>query len=196
MKALSVLTLLAILVGPIAAVLVTRFIDAKRDTYNRKMRVFRTLMRTRQQPTSPQHVEALNLIEIEFSGCENVIDAFKALFQHLGTHHQRLPLEEVNANTAPAEAIRRNAQFDTRIGNERQTLLAILLHAISKEMKFRIEQLENFAGGYMPQGWVDAEVEHKVIRKYVTDLYTGSRVVPVGVVDYTTAPPANRQDTT
>ena len=153
-------------------------------------------MGTRRQPTSPQHVEALNLIEIEFSGCENVINAFKALFQHLGTHHQRLPLEEVNDHIAPAEASRRNFQFDTRIVNERQTLLAILLHAISKEMKFRIEQLEIFAGGYMPQGWVDAEVEQKMIREYVTDLSTGSRVVPVSVVDYTTAPPANRQDTT
>ena len=193
MTIFNLLTLIAILVGPIAAVIVTRHIDAKRDNRNRKMEIFRTLMRTRRQPTSIQHVEALNLVEIEFSDCEQIKQAFTVLFEHFATQHPRLPTEEVNDAMELNEVIRRNSAFDTRIHNDRQAQLARLLHAIAKELKFSIEQLEIFEGGYRPQGWADLELDERVIRKYVTDLYLGRRTVPVTVFDATTAQPGNRQ---
>jgi hypothetical protein len=64
------LTVLAIVIGPIAAVAITRWLNDRRDQRNRRMDIFRTLMRTRRSPMSPDHVGALNLIEIEFSNDE------------------------------------------------------------------------------------------------------------------------------
>jgi len=60
------INLAAILLGPILAVLVTRFIDSRRETQSRRMEIFKTLMRTRRTPTYADHVGALNLIEVEY----------------------------------------------------------------------------------------------------------------------------------
>ena len=62
--------------------------------------------------------------------------------------------ESIDENMAPEEVNSRNSRFDERLYKERQRLLTKLLHAIAKEMKFDIEQLEIFKGGYIPQGWM------------------------------------------
>jgi hypothetical protein len=67
--------------------------------------------------------------------------------------------------------------------NERQRLLAKLLHAIASELGHKAEQLEIFEGGYTPRGWHDDDMEQRLIRQYALDLARGHRVVPVGVVD-------------
>ena len=59
------ITLTAILVGPVFAILVSRRLEHLRDQRTRKMDVFRTLMRTRRTPIHTDHVGALNLVEIE-----------------------------------------------------------------------------------------------------------------------------------
>lgn len=194
MSTASILTVLAIFLGPIAAVIITRIIDNKRSADHRKMDIFRTLMRTRRQPTSIQHVEALNLIEIEFSGCNRVIDSFSKLFEHFDTQHARLSTEEVGDGMDQSEASHRNILFDTRIANERQKLLAKLLHAIATERKIKIEQLEILEGGYAPQVWANIELEQTIIRKYMTDLYQGRGHIPVYVVNDPPASDRNHQD--
>lgn len=47
---MGLLTILAIVVGPVIAVWVTRKIDRDRAAAERKMDIFRTLMRTRGMP--------------------------------------------------------------------------------------------------------------------------------------------------
>lgn len=63
---MAIVTLLAIIVGPLLAVWVTRISDERREIRKRKMDIFRTLMRTRKVPIHFDHVGALNLIEVEF----------------------------------------------------------------------------------------------------------------------------------
>lgn len=182
---MEVVTLIAILVGPVLAILVSRWLDNAREERARKMDIFRTLMRTRRTPVYPEHVGALNLIEIEFAKDEQVMTAWKALLQHFGTNHPRSDNETVNDQMSPEECQQRENNFHDRLYNERQRLLAKLLHAIAKQLGFRVEQLEIFEGGYTPQGWQNIELEQSVIRRFFVDLYLGRRVVPVGVVDYT-----------
>ena len=79
------ITTAAIILGPIIAVLVTRFIDYIRAEKERKYDIFRTLMRTRETPLNWDHVGALNLIEVEFRKHPAVIDAWNAYLEHLGT---------------------------------------------------------------------------------------------------------------
>ena len=59
--------LVATCLGPIAAVLVTRYNDARRAKHERQMSVFRTLMATRATDLNSERVAALNLIQIEFA---------------------------------------------------------------------------------------------------------------------------------
>ena len=84
-KTFEWITLLAVLLGPILAVWATRFLDDRRSTHEQRMSVFKTLMRTRRTPVMPEHVGALNLVEIEFQKDHEVITAWRALLTHFGT---------------------------------------------------------------------------------------------------------------
>jgi hypothetical protein len=62
------LSILAILLSPLIALEVQRYIDIFRERRVRKMRVFETLMTTRRDDVSQYHVQALNMIDIDFYG--------------------------------------------------------------------------------------------------------------------------------
>jgi hypothetical protein len=183
----EILTVIALVVGPIAAVIITRFLDDQRQYKSRRMDVFRTLMRTRRSVLQPDHIGALNLVEIEFASDQAVLAAWKALFTHFGTAHARQEHERIDMIANEEEIKKRNNVFGTRILQERQSLLAKLLHAMAKVLGFKIEQLEIFEGGYTPQFWIDIESEQDTIRKYIVDLANARKVVPMGVIDYRTA---------
>ena len=177
------LTILAIVLGPIVAVLITRWLDDRRERLARRMDVFRTLMRTRRNNMSPEHVGALNLVEIEFSADDDVMKNWRALLNHFGTVQVRRPDETHPSDAKPddPEVRQRNERFYTRLTTERQSLLAKLLHAMAKALRFPAEQLEIFEGGYTPQGWVDQETEQMLGRRFLLEVLRGDRAVPVVV---------------
>ena len=74
---LEVCTILAIVVGPVIAVCITRKLDRDRAAAGRKMEIFRALMRTRGIPIHWDHVGALNLVEVEFIDHQDVIETWK-----------------------------------------------------------------------------------------------------------------------
>ena len=161
MDANSFAIIAAVFLGPIAAVFITRWVDHKRLKHGRRMDVFRTLMRTRRMTLNPDHVGALNLVEIEFDGEQNVIKAWKDYFTHLG---KKPPTESAEANV---------------FVSERGSLLTKLLHAMAQTLKFQIEQLEIFEGGYTPQGWEDEEVTLRALRHHMLQIFMGNRALPV-----------------
>ena len=128
-----------------------------------------------------EHVGALNLVEIEFHSDSKVMDAWKALFQHLGQPQPRHSNEEIHDGMSEDEKGKKNALWGQRINDERQKLLSRLLHAMGRSLGFKIEQLEIFDGGYTPQGWSDIELEQTAIRRLFADIYLGRRMFPIGV---------------
>jgi uncharacterized protein DUF6680 len=72
---LGLAIVIATFAGPIGAVIVTRLIDRKRAQRDRQLDVFRALMRTRKGALQPDHVNALNLVEIEFHKVSTVLAA-------------------------------------------------------------------------------------------------------------------------
>jgi hypothetical protein len=184
------LTLIALFTGPAIAVFVTRWVDERRAVFQRRQDIFKTLMRTRRAPTSPEHVGALNLIELEFQNEADIITRWKALYGHFAAQHQRTPSEAVDAQALPTDEVaRRDQSFYARLFDERQKLLAKLLHAMGRKLGFRSEQLEIFEGGYLPQGWVDTEAEQMALRRFLVDLGAGRRWLPVGVFNGNPDPP-------
>ena len=84
----------------------------------------------------------------------------------------------------PEQIAARDTAFYGRLSDERQRLLAKLLHAIARVLNFKAEQLEIFEGGYTPQGWFDVELENMAVRRLFAEISAGRRV-PIGVLDYT-----------
>lgn len=164
------LTVAATLISPLVAVLVTRYLDRSRAERDRKIDVFRTLMKTRRLRLSSEHVTALNLIEIEFYGHSDVTDARKKYFENLAT---KLPEDQKD----------REKHFELQ-----EQLLAKLLHAMAKTLKFKnIEQIDIMTGGYSPQGWADIEQQQHVLRFLLIDLLNGNRGLPISPVVNPTA---------
>ena len=62
------LTILAILLAPFFAVYVQKHLERQREARQRKINLFQTLMATRAARVSGSHVQALNMIDIEFYG--------------------------------------------------------------------------------------------------------------------------------
>ncbi|WP_143103459.1 DUF6680 family protein [Albimonas pacifica] len=154
-------TLIAVLVGPVLAVLVTRLIDQRREVRARRMDVFRTLMRTRKLPVHFDHVGALNLVEVEFADKKQVISAWKDYLKSLS---ERLAS---NASEEEHEGLRRR----------RDSGLTKLIYEISKVLNFKVEQLDILEGNYMPQVWDDDDWEQRMVRRSLRAVLDGQRPV-------------------
>jgi len=73
------LAILAILAAPIVALQIQKYIEDRKEIRARKMQIFRTLMATRATRLDAKHIEALNMIDIEFFKNEKVTEKWKLL---------------------------------------------------------------------------------------------------------------------
>src|SRR5438067_9365814 len=83
---LSLATIIAIILGPILAIQVEKYLEDRRESRRRKITLFRELMVTRGSRLSARHVEALNGIQMEFHNegeDKKVVDAWKLYITHL-----------------------------------------------------------------------------------------------------------------
>jgi hypothetical protein len=71
------LTLLAIVLGPVWAVLITLWVEKGRRVRERRMYVVRMLIMTRHMVADPQYSAAINLIPVEFNDQEKVMTAWR-----------------------------------------------------------------------------------------------------------------------
>jgi hypothetical protein len=131
------LAILAMFLGPVVAVLITRYIDSRRETRQRRWEIFRTLMGSRMMLTSADFVGALNLVEVEFQGQRPVLEAWKTLMEHYAK-------PEWNSG---------NKEAEERLTLELRDKLARLLHAMATSFGLKIDQLDIFRGGYLPRAW-------------------------------------------
>lgn len=159
----SVATIVAVLLGPVLAVIVTRFIDDSRADQYRKLEIFRTLMRTRKTPIVNDHVGALNLVEVEFIKHGDVIAAWKAYLANLGE-----PLPPIEQKDVYETAVRK-----------RDSLLTKLISEIAKVLKIKIEQLDILEGNYIPQGWHDDDFEQRFTRRALMNVLTGRQPIRI-----------------
>ena len=160
---IGVTTIIAVLLGPVFAVWAARKIDAQRADKERKLDIFRTLMRTRGVPLHWDHVGALNLVEVEFISYPDVVEAWKAYLDELG--------QEISA-------IEEKERYDKAI-SKKEELLTLLIDKISKVLGIKVTQLDILRGNYVPQGWHDAEWEQQLVRRGFINVLYGHASLPI-----------------
>ena len=144
--------------GPILAVLITLWRTEISSKYNRRLYVFRTLMATRKVGISPDHVNAINLIEVDYYGCRKVEAAWSEYKDHL------------NDNSKPEDEPWRE---------KKERLLAKLLFEIAAVLGFNIPAIDIFIGGYAPSAWSYRDLRYNGMLEYVYELSQGTKIVPI-----------------
>lgn len=158
---LTAAIVIATFLGPVLAVFTTRTIDNLRQRKERKMEVFRALMRSRRNTLSPEYVAALNMVELEFAGRDNVLRPFKTLFDHYQTQPQ------------PND-------WQDRL----RSLIARLLFAMAKDLGYEMEQLDVMEGGYLPSGWNAMENDRNAVLSAMAKVARGEAAIPVVMVPF------------
>ena len=160
---LALATIFAVVVGPVIAVLTARYLDNQRASKERRLDIFRTLMRTRGLRLHWEHVGALNLVEVEFIKHTAVVNAWKAYLTNLKVE---LP------------AMEHRDRFDRAI-KERDMLLTRLIGEIAEVLRIKVKQLDILEGNYVPQGWNDTESEQLLVRRGLLNVLHGRASIPV-----------------
>lgn len=155
----------ATLLGPIFAVQVQKFLDRRGERTRRQIEVYRALMASRMALNSPQHVNALNAVPLEFHGNAKVVDAWRDLLMHLNTPHTNL------------EAW----------GQQRIKLFVALLKQMGESLHYGFRDAEIQDHVYYPQWQAALMNDQELLRKAMVDLATGKASLPMNVTDF----PAN-----
>jgi hypothetical protein len=118
-------------------------------------------MATRRSWLSPEHIAALNQIELDFQHAGGVMSAYRTYMKHLATIF--------------------DLKDNDRIGHERQSMRTKILSEMAKTLGIRVEQMDIFEGGYVPQGHIDIEREQAAIRRLLSEIADGKRALPIEI---------------
>ncbi len=156
------LIILAIILGPIIAVQLTKYIDSKKEDTKRKLDIFKTLMSTRAYTISWEHVKALNTIDLEFNNSnpkeKEVLNAWKAYLHLLGSDSTTASWRE-----------------------QRVELLADLLHKMAIVLSYDFDKTHIKTSSYSPVAHADIEDEQLIIRRGVIEMLQGKKSLPMHI---------------
>jgi len=162
------LMMLAIIIGPIAAVHIQKLLDKWNDDKKRKVQVFKDLMTTRVSTLSYQHVSSLNMVGLEFNGKKysKVVNAWKTYLDHL--------------NSFPDDDETLMAIW----GEKRNDLLSGLLYEMGESLGFSLDKVHIKKAGYIPKAYADREQDDEFIRKSLVEIFLGNKAVPMNVESF------------
>ncbi len=156
-------TIVAIFAGPIWAVKITQDRQDKKEVRERKLQVFRDVMRTRGVQIDPVHVAALNVIEIDFYSDATVISAFRDYIKHLN-------------KIAPEKEPEINAFLE-----DRYDLFLSLTHSMGKHLGYNFDKRELQQTKYAPVRWFDDQDLQRNNGLALADLLSGRTTFPIEV---------------
>ncbi|WP_424832461.1 DUF6680 family protein [Ruegeria sp.] len=158
----AILTLAAIVIGPISAVLITRWLDDRGEAKRRKFDLFKALMQTRGIRLDPVHVAALNIVELEFYDKKDVRSAFQKYIEHLSSPEPNGGDEDLD-----------------RYYDHRSDLFMDLVYQIGVVVGYNFDKRELERRSYVPKGWNDDQFIQRKNAAMLNQLLEGQRPLPV-----------------
>ncbi len=166
----SALTIAAIIYAPIVALRVQRIGDEAREKKGRKLWIFKTLMSNRATRLNANFVQAINMIDIEFTEPDekSVRDSWKELLDHYTVW---------GSKTEARRKIEDNADIER--SNE---LLAEMLMKMGKGLGYDFDKVYIKKGFYYPEGLGSIEAEQHALRRSLLALLSGKGMkLPIAV---------------
>ncbi len=154
------LTIIAIIIGPIAAVSITLWRDHRNEVKRRRTEILASLMRTRADRLSGEHVGALNLVQLEFHGRQSIIDAYTQYIERLN-----MPLPPVSEQ----------AYFF----KQREARFLELLTTIATDLNYKFDKKDLESLSYTPPVWHNDEVVQRGNMLLLSQLLRGESFLRV-----------------
>lgn len=173
---------IATLLGPILAVQAQKWIEVAREHRARKLRVFTQLMATRAARLSPEHVQAINMIDLVFYGSftfgihrrtrkeQAILDAWKEYHDNLCGG---VDLTETQQQTHYTQ---------------RNELFINMLYAISQDVGFTFDRVQLKRGAYTPIAHEEIEADQNALRKVLLNALSGASPLSMNVLQMPSNP--------
>lgn len=155
----DIIMIIAVILGPIAAVQIQKWLEQNRSKTERKLRIFKTLMSTRATRLSIEHVQSLNMIDIEFidKRSEKVVIAWRSYHDHLS-----------------------NGDIKSTSWTEKNDDLFIeLLFEMGKSLGYKFDKVMLRRTAYSPIAHGDIELDQQTIRRGLSTILSGKAAFPV-----------------
>lgn len=130
--------------------------EQEESAKNRKLSIFYTLMQTRSQRLSYRHTEALNMIDMEFNGIDDITYSWSEYLDNLNNYKD-------------------SDQWRT----EQDKLFINMLYEMSKFLGYNYTKLEIKNKFYSPQSHCNTELNQREIEQYLADILSHRKSFPI-----------------
>ena len=178
------LIILATVLGPILAVQAQKAVEAFREKRQRKLWVFHTLMATRAARLSPEHVQALNMIDLAFYGQRILGIKHRSKQEQSVLDSWREYLDQLTTKFDDGEGQHWQARGDELFVN--------ILHAIASDVDFTFDRVQLKKGVYSPVAHGKLEEEQDKIRRLAIEVLSGETPLTMNVASFPVDPNALR----
>lgn len=163
LKASEWIMIIAVVLGPILAVLTQIFVQRYQEKRTQKFWVFSTLMNLRGAALAPDFVRALNYIDVVFHKNKKVRERWQTLLQHFTSDAYK------------------PQNFGAQTIETSRDLLAELLAEMAKELDYRFDHTHIKNSAYYPAGHGQYETELQEIRQKSIEILKGNASINVVV---------------
>lgn len=172
----------AVILGPIFAVQAQKFLEQFREKKKRRLEIFRTLMSTRAEILHRNHVQALNMIDIEFYGW--MIPIIKTRYQSPQEQAVTHAWKIYNSHLNKFGEYKDESHWITK----RQELLTELLYTMASALNYDFDKVQLLRDCYRPEAYNNLENLQAGILFSLAEVLKGERSIPMRIVEF---PPAS-----
>jgi len=169
----NIAIIIATILGPVLAVQAQKYLEGWREAGARRQRIFKSLMATRKSRLATQHIEALNMIDLEFPSAtrkyRKILSAWKAYRSHLNEQEPEPP------STAVFYA-------------KRDELFLDLLYEMGQALGYDFDKTQIGKDAYATVYHNRVESDQEIIRTKLVEILTGKAAFPMTVVDFPNDP--------
>lgn len=167
----------AVILAPVIAVQVQKWLESWREKRERKINIFKTLMATRATRLDPSHVTALNMIDLEFEE-QSVLEKWREYIDSL------VDAPQIPSADATQEK-KNNYQNDLKNWLDKNDNKFIeLLYEMSRALKYKFDKVHLKKAIYHPTGFSDLELEQQLLRRMVLAFLDGQHAVKMDVTSF------------
>ncbi len=146
--------------------LITKYLDAKKEKNNRRLWIFRTLVANFQNRSIYDFVSAINLAEIEFDGDANVLKAWK---------NYRKAIEPKNPKPSNEQEVRTALK-------EMDDALAELVKTIGISLGYKRDKLDILNNYFIPQSWINDDNHLREKERLLMEILRSERSLSFNII--------------